>query len=216
VVLGLVEHAAQHAKSTELHANLRQPLEVRGLGVRPRGERFPRAVGRRVPRGGAFEIAEIRDPSAPKDLAEAHVGGGQFALEHHIADGLAREPIELLRCAFDHELTRRQRAGQIHHGVVKLEHERIGESPDFGQPLFGARPLHRRHSRLVHSDSGTADNRERCDRRLDHRDDVATQKLAGAVAHGIGRGAHRPSAKKSPDIVGQLLGRSVAPLGLLA
>ena len=171
----------------------------------------------------AGRVADVRLIRVRLDLSHAVVGLGQLPLQRRVAGAVAGQAVEILHALADHQLPRRRRSRQLGDGVVELEDEAARQGPYVVEALLGAAPLgvgivargiggaglpQRRGQRPRQSD-------ER-DRRGRDRDDVAPYEGAGAIAPGVGPGADRPALAIARQILGQLEGALIAPLGLFA
>ena len=169
------------------------------------GDREGPAVALQRPR----RVPQARAIRGVLHLPHLEIRLRQVRLQGTIPRRFPGEAVEILQRLLHDELARGRRAGQVLDGVVQLEQQGVRQVTHVLEAALG----HLRFMRGHHDadDQRARDRRRRCDRRL-----VPPDELRGAVAQGRRPGHHRQALQVPPHVLGQLLGRGIAPLRLLA
>ena len=153
---------------------------------------------------------------AAEDLAHLLVRDGELEAQLGVLRLLAGKAVQVFERLGGDEPARGRGPGQVLDGVVELEEEGIRELPHVAEAALRARPLLFRPAGLPQGGGHAGDQRHGEQGGHGDRGPVPPRELAGAIAPGIGGRGDGPPAEVALEVVGQLLHRGIAPIGLLA
>lgn len=148
------------------------------------------------------------------DVADLFESGGQLPLQIPIIARAARKIVKILQCATYNQPAGRCRAGQVRDRVMDLEHERMSQTSNFIETLFGERTLMIRAMRLPGSRDETTDQTQENQNRGCDSSAMAANELSAAISERILARSHRQICEVPPNVFGKLSDRGVATLRL--
>ena len=158
---------------------------------------------------GGLQVPHVGLALDALDAGELHVGSGQLTEERRVVAGVASQGLQVLERALDEVLAERRGAGHRGHLRLDVEDDRADEPARLVEAPLGQAGLPRGHHDPTHEGGRHQEGRR-------HRGAVPAHELAGAVADRVRPGGDRKPFEVAPEVLGQLVGGAIAPLGLLA
>ena len=157
----------------------------------------------------AFDISEVARVQVELHLSDADIRLRELERERLLDAAFLREAAQVSQRFADERLTRLRRSRQRRDTVVHVEEHRAREASEVVES-----PLHL--ARVPHAEHGVADERRDDDGRGRQRQAVAPRKARGAIDQRVRAGQHRAAVEIPLEILGQVRGRGIPPIGILA
>ena len=158
---------------------------------------------------GGLGVPDVGLALEALDAGELHVGGRQLPEERRVVAGVSGQGLQVLERALDEVLAEGRGAGDRAHLRLDVEDDGVDEPAGLVEA-----PL--RHTGLPRGGHDPTHEAGRHQDRRGHRGAVPSHELAGAVADRVRPGGDRQPFEMAPEVLRQLVGRPITPLGLLA